>query len=113
MDNFRIRGVIMAESPQSLLIVTIRDDVARLHEHASEADKKLDAAALQIAVMDTHVTRMVKDQSETDTKIVTVEAKVDAVDKKVDKLLNKILGGMSVIGVVVTAIVELLRIWFH
>jgi len=94
---------------QHQMAVSLRDDVARLHEHVEKVDDKVDTMALQVAVNDTHVTRMVKEQTETNAKLEKLDAKVE----KLNSLKAQLLGGVAAIGFVVTLVVELLRIWFH
>ena len=95
------------------MVGALRQDVARLHEHVEKVDDKMDAQSMQMAVLDTHVTRLIKERSETDLKVDAVEGKVDAVDRKVDQLTNKVLGGMAVISFILFVAAELIRIWFH
>ena len=99
----------MSGSMQHQMAVSLRDDVARLHEHVEKVDGKVDTMAVQVAVNDTHVTRMIKEQAETNTKIDRLDAKIE----KLDSLKAQLLGGIAVIGFIVTVVVETLRIWFH
>ena len=98
---------------QNQVIVALREDVARLHEHVAKADDKLDTQSVQMAVLDSHVTRMTKEQADTAAQVKEVDGKVDEITRKVEKLTNKVLGGMAVISAFAFVAAELLRIWFH
>lgn len=95
--------------PETLLVGAVREDVARLHEHVEKVDGKVDTMAIQIAVMDSHVTRMTKEQSETGAKIKEVDAKVE----KLTNLKFQVLGGVGVISFLLFVAAELLRVFFH
>ena len=80
-----------------------------LHEHVEKIDTKVDTMSIQIAVMDTHVTKMTKENAETREQLGEFREELG----EFRNLKAQLFGGMAVMGFIVTAIVEVLRIWFH
>lgn len=95
----------MPESIQPLLV----GELTRLRDHMETVDGKVDTMAVQIAVLDTHVTKMTKDGSETTIKLEKIDAKVE----ELRNLKFQVLGGMGVISFLLFIAAEALRVWFH
>ena len=96
----------MSGSIQHQMVVALREDVARLHEHVEtkvdQVNSKVDTMAVQYAILDTHVTKIIKEVAESRAQLGTLL-----------NLRSQLLGGVAVIGFVITAIFEIMRIWFH
>jgi hypothetical protein len=91
------------------IVTTIRQDVARLHEHVERVDNKVermddkvDTMCVQFGVLDTHVTNMLKEQARTTEQVGELR-----------NLKFQVLGGMGVIGFLLFLAAEALRILFH
>lgn len=98
----------MSGSVQSQIIANSQR-LAELHAHAREVDDKLAAIAVQVAVADSHVTTFKDVLNELKQQARETDAKVDALAN----LKAQVIGGVAVVGVIVTGVVEALRFLLH